>query len=104
MTDFWKLSDPSIYIMFDILIKGKVKFTPEQAMKAQRGNRGIPYSFFSLGTRWGQMINAPPWLLLPQQRNLVPILQESLWIPGLVWTGAENLAPHWDSISGLSSL
>ena len=104
MPDFWKLPDPSIYIMFDILIKVKVKFTLEQAMKAQRENIGIPYSFFSLGTSWGRMVSATSWLLFPRQRTLVPILEESLWVPGLVWTGAENLAPHWDSIPGLSSL
>jgi len=26
-----------------------------------------------------------------------------MWAPGLVWTDAENLAPHRDSIPGLSS-
>jgi len=25
----------------------------------------------------------------------VPIVQEAGWAPGLVWTGAENLAPTW---------
>jgi len=45
MPDFWKVSDPSIYIMFDILIMVKIKFTLEQVIKAQRGNRGIPLLF-----------------------------------------------------------
>jgi len=31
----------------------KVKFTIEQATKAQRGSRGIALLFFNLGTRWG---------------------------------------------------
>jgi hypothetical protein len=30
---------------------------------------------------------------LPPERNLVPTAQEAGWTPGLVWTGAENLAP-----------
>jgi hypothetical protein len=30
---------------------------------------------------------------LPWERDLVPILQEAGWTPGLVWTGAENLDP-----------
>jgi hypothetical protein len=30
-------------------------------------------------------------------------LQEAGWSPGTVWTGAENLAPHRDRISGPSS-
>jgi hypothetical protein len=29
----------------------------------------------------------------PQERDLVPIVQEAGWVPGPVWTGAENLAP-----------
>jgi len=26
-------------------------------------------------------------------KDPVPIVQEAMWAPGLVWTGAENLAP-----------
>ena len=37
-------------------------------------------------------------------KDPVPIVQEVGWAPGPVWTGAENLAPHRDSISGPSSL
>ena len=33
----------------------------------------------------------------------VPIVQEGGWAPELVWTGAENLAPHRDLIPGPSS-
>ena len=33
----------------------------------------------------------------------VPIVQEAGWAPGPVWIGAENLAPHRDSIPGPSS-
>jgi hypothetical protein len=35
--------------------------------------------------------------------DLVPILRQSGWTPGTVWTGAENLAPHWRSIPAPSS-
>jgi len=34
------------------LVKLKVVFTLEQAMKAQRGVEVYLYSFFNLGTRW----------------------------------------------------
>jgi hypothetical protein len=34
----------------------------------------------------------------------IPILKEAGWAPGPVWTGAENLANHQDSIPGPSSL
>ena len=36
-------------------------------------------------------------------KDLVPIVQEAVWAPGPVWTGAENLAHHRDSIPGPSS-
>jgi hypothetical protein len=36
-------------------------------------------------------------------KDPVPIVQEAGWAPGLVWTGAENLASHRDSIPGPSS-
>jgi hypothetical protein len=35
--------------------------------------------------------------------DTVPIVQEAGWASGPVWTGAENLAPHRDSILGPSS-
>jgi hypothetical protein len=28
-----------------------------------------------------------PWPLYPQERDLVPIIQEAEWAPELVWTG-----------------
>ena len=34
------------------------RLTLEQAMKAQRGNRSMSYSFFNLGARWGWVVNA----------------------------------------------
>jgi hypothetical protein len=34
-----------------------------------------------------------PWPLSFPGKDLVPIVQEVGWAPGLVWTGAENLAP-----------
>ena len=42
-------------------------------------------------------------LLYPGEEDPVPIVQEAGWAPGPVWTGAENLAPHQDSIPGPSS-
>ena len=34
-----------------------------------------------------------PGRSLPPGKDPVPIVQEAGWAPGLVWTGAENLAP-----------
>jgi len=36
-------------------------------------------------------------------KDPVPIVQGAGWAPGPVWTCAENLAPHQDSIPGPSS-
>jgi hypothetical protein len=40
---------------------------------------------------------------LPSGNDPVPIVQESGWAQGPVWTDAKNLAPHRDSIPGPSS-
>ena len=37
------------------------------------------------------MVNATPRPLNPQERDLVPFIQEVGWAPGPVWTGAKNL-------------
>jgi len=31
----------------------------------------------------------------PAGKDLVPIVQEARWAPGLVWTSAESLTPPW---------
>ena len=36
-------------------------------------------------------------------KDPVPIVQEAGWLPGPVWIGAENPAPHRGSIPGPSS-
>jgi len=40
-----------------------------------------------------------PWPVFTPRKGSVPIVQEAGWAPGLVWTGAENLAP-----TGIQSL
>jgi len=50
---------------FDICVKVKVKFTLEQATKAQKGSRGIGYSFLNLGPGWGAWSSPPPAALPP---------------------------------------
>ena len=44
-----------------------------------------------------------PAAFTPREINPVPIVQQARWAPGTVWTGAENLARHRDSIPGPSS-
>ena len=40
---------------------------------------------------------------LRRERDPVPLAQEDGWASEPVWTGAENVAPHRDSITGPSS-
>ena len=39
------------------------------------------------------MVSNTPRPLFTPGKDPVPIVQEAGWAPGLVWTGAENLAP-----------
>jgi hypothetical protein len=75
-------------------VKVKVKFALEQAKKAKGGSRGIALLFFlNLCARWRWVVKVTLRPLYPRERDPVPILQEAGWAPGLVWTGAGNLAP-----------
>jgi hypothetical protein len=44
-----------------------------------------------------------PWPFYAREKDPVPIVQEAGCAPGPVWTGAENLALHRDSVPGPSS-
>ena len=70
---------------------------------AHRGSRGIALPFHDHGTRrgWGISVTPPP--LFTPRKDPVPIVQEAGWARGRVWTGAENLTPHRDSIREPSS-
>ena len=39
------------------------------------------------------MVSVTPRPLFTPGKDTVPIVHEAGWAPGLVWTGAENLAP-----------
>jgi hypothetical protein len=82
-------------------LKKKSYVIPLQAGVAQKVGRGIALLFRDLGTRRGEWSAARPH---PRPGiDPVPIVQDVGWAPGPVWTGAENLAPHRDSIPGPSS-
>jgi len=83
-----------------------VKCTLVQALRlcrgrtAHRGSRGIALLFLDHGTRKGWGVSVTPRPLFTPWIDPVPTVQEAGWAPGLVWTGAENLASHRDSITG----
>jgi hypothetical protein len=107
---FHYLPQRTSFLLFSsCCVKSKVKCTLVQARKlcttrtAHRGNKGIALLFLDHGARrgWGVSVTSRP--LFTPGKDPVPIVQEVWWSPGPVWTGAENLAPHWDSIPGPSS-
>ena len=70
---------------------------------AQRLGRGITLLFHDRGISRGRGVSVTPRPLFTPEKDPVPIVQKAGWASGPVWTGAENLAPHWDSIPGPSS-
>jgi hypothetical protein len=101
-TTYWLLRVNLYAICFWCEYKGKkvkVKCTLVQALslctgrKAHWGSRGIALTFFDQGTRRGWGVSVTPRPLFTPGKDPVPILQEAGWAPGLIWTGAENLAP-----------
>jgi hypothetical protein len=48
----------------------KIKFTPEQAIKAERGDRGIAVFFLQLRRQKEWVVNAATWLLYPSAKGL----------------------------------
>ena len=78
------------------------RFSPFlQAMKALRVSRVIAVLF--LGSQHQMRVGGLALATSTPGKDPVPIVQEAGWAQGLVWTGAENLAPHRDSIPRPSS-
>jgi hypothetical protein len=62
------------------------------ATKALRESRGIALLCFWTSTLG---VSVTPRPLSTPGKDPAPIVQETGWAPGPVWTGAENLAPNW---------
>ena len=77
--------------------KCKVKFTLEQDTNPRGEGEVQLYSFFNLGARWCGW-SKPRLGRFTSGKNPVHIVQEAWWTSGPVWTVAENLAPHRNSI------
>ena len=64
-----------------------------ETVTAHRGSTGIALPFHDHGTRRGWCVSVTPRPLFTPGKDPVPIVQESVWTPGPVWRGEENLAP-----------
>ena len=60
---------------------------------AHRGSRGVALLFHDHGTRRCGGVSLTPQLVFTPRKDPVLIVQEAGWVPGPVWTDAENLAP-----------
>jgi len=82
-----------------VSVKGKVKCTLIQALRlctgrtTHRGSRVIDVTFLDYGTRRGRGSSLTSRPLFTPGKGPVHIVQEVDWVPGSVWTGAENFAP-----------
>ena len=97
--------------MFEGLIQGavpiplhawtvKVKWSRYRPCVAQRVGRGIALLFRDHGTRREWVVSSTPRPHFSFGKHLVPIVQETGWAPGPVWTGGKS-RPHRDSIPDL---
>jgi len=83
------------FILFQpIQLKVKVKWSYYRPGVAQRVDRDIALLFHDCGTR---VVSRMPWPHFTPGKDLVPILQEAGWAPGLVWMGGKS-RPHRDWI------
>jgi len=80
-----------------VKVKVKVKWSHYRPGVAQRVGRGIALLFHDHGTRRGWVVSSTTWPHFTPGKDLVSILQEAGWAPGLVWTGRKSRL-HWDSI------
>jgi hypothetical protein len=78
-------------LSFTLLLVGR--FHPFHRPRRSLGGVEVSlYSVFDLGTRRGWGVSVTPRPFSTPGKDPVPVVQEVGWIPGPVWTGAENLA------------
>ena len=82
-------------------VKVKLKFTYNKHRRPRGGVEVWFYSFFNLGGRWWGQRHTPA--ALPPGKTRYPFYRKLGGLPGPVWTGAKNLAPHQNSLSGSSN-
>jgi len=78
-------------------VKVKVKWSRHRPGVAQRVGRSIALLFHDRGTRRWWVVSSTPRPHFTPGKDSVPILQETGWAPGPVWTGGKS-RPHRDSI------
>ena len=75
-----------------VKVKVKVSSLQNRSRRSRGGVKVQLYTFFNLGARWGEWSTPRPGRF-NSGKDKVPIVWGAGWVPGLVWTGAENLVP-----------
>ena len=88
--------EPKLYVIIHVINK-KLKWSRYRPGVAQRVGRGIALLYHDRSTRRGWVVSSTPRPHFIPGKDPVPILQETGWAPGPVWTG-EKSRPHRDSI------
>jgi hypothetical protein len=84
---------------FQSICKGKGKVHPRIGHECPEGEYRYSSMLSVTSARDGGKKSLPQLAAAPQKRNPVVTAQEAGWVPGPVWTGAENLTP-----TGIQSL
>ena len=83
--------------------KGKAKVLPRTGHEGPEWEQMYSSTLPSTSALDGGECSTPRPGRFNPGKDPVPIVQEAGWASGPVWTGAENLAPHRDSIPRPSS-
>jgi hypothetical protein len=88
--------ETTMTVLYRVYINGKkVTFTLKRVMEVQRGSKVIALHFLETRHLMGWVVNVTG--LLAAGSDPVPIVQDTRWVPGPIWMGAQNLAPHRNS-------
>ena len=91
-----------MYVCICIYIYIKVKWSRYRPGVAQRVGRGKALLFHDRGTRREWVVSSTPRPNFTPGKDPAPILRETEWAPGLIWTGGKS-RPNRDSIPDRSA-
>ena len=66
---------------------------PSTMLPAEGGVEIYLYPFMTMALEGGEGVSVTPRPIFTPGKDPVPIVEDAGWVPGPVWTGAENIAP-----------
>ena len=98
----FELHKSALWMAHHFKVKVKVKLCRYRPGVAQTVGWGITLLFHDRGTRRGWVVSSTSRRHFTPGKNPIPILQETGWASGPVWTGGKS-RPHRDSIPDRSA-